>query len=305
MCSFVASEHGFTEKGKTMTVVLLITPTEDGSFRETMDNLEPFFIYDGIETKWTSDRDSMELFSARYQQYREDRTEEISRLGWLGRCLRLKPASFKSWLLSEGVLFQDKLPQTVYDFGRLGKNGEVASVRSVGNYDEFDESGGLIHGERISSKNIVYQNFLDDGKPLPPFHRQRLMLSTSILQGDAQDLAINIWQHWERRYDDQYAVANKKSFEAWRQMLAQDRTSFPEQQILYDSSLLEIPEGCTSRWEFVNSALMVECDAIIKDGLWWETGDSWADHVAWATFVNTTILGTPKTHWLHTLGCLR
>ena len=287
--------------------ILLITETESGSNREVDEALRPFFIYDGHDTPWTSDNDATSEFSWAYQHYFKDRAMEIAQ-SWLWRTLRIEPKSFKEWLLQEGIPLRplSAPPSANKDsYGLLDEKGNVASVWNRNNYDEFAKSGGLIHGARIFTLPF-YVKLLDDGKSLPlaPHHRQRLMLSPSVLLSDAQDAAINIWQYWERRHNDLHAAPNKMPFDKWRQEMANDRRSFPNETALYDVHLADIPAECAARWEFVNSAFIVRCDAMVKDGLWWEPADDkWESVVAWSTFVNTTILETPKAHWLHTLRC--
>jgi hypothetical protein len=286
---------------------VLLTITQEKPTRDVLDSLLcPFLFYDGLDSEFIFRDVVTERFTKRYNEYVHNFACYHAKWNWLGRWLA-KPKSFESWLVSEGVVIVDEShdwqfgERSVYHFAVIDDFGSVRDVYERCKPDMRGPSGALKSGERVFEADVLNGSLLDDGGESVRCSRQIGSWKAGVLIGDDLDVQMSIWQAWHRRF--LVHISFEGSFEDWRNAIsAGELTLEGYSEEFYDRMSDEIPSGCQSKDDFLRAAIAVGCNAVIKNGEWYEKrSDSWVDIVNWAQFVNESLLSASEESWITTL----
>ena len=283
-----------------MGILLAITEQRfDPSF------LQPYLEFDGINDEFASVVDVSESYSDRYIEYLEECETYRGDCGWFASWFAAKPKVYRKWLKDQDVRLLGPLEgikegEKVFTYASLDEVGNVRNVYERSNIDIWAKDGGLLHGYRIDLDNTRIVRLLEDGSGESACIRPRQNLNLSVLLEDDVDVQISAWQAWERRYNAYLRDKCGVSFTDWRNSESLSANSHRDDFFLRQS--VDIPPECKDQAEFLQAAIMVSCDALLKDGHWYERkSDDWAEVLRWAKFVNETLESTPADHWIATL----
>jgi hypothetical protein len=286
---------------------VLLTITSRKPTRDILHSLlHPFRYYDGQDSEFITRDIVTGQFKKEYDEYLCNFACHHAKWNWLGRFLT-KSKSFEPWLVDEGVVIIDENhnwqfgDQSVYYFAVVDELGSVRDVYERCKPDMLGSSGALRSGERVHDAKVLDGSLLDDGGEYFGCARRIGDWRGQVLLDDGRDVLESTWQAWHRRF--LVHIDYSGSFEEFRTAIAAGTLTLEGySKEFYDRMSGEIPSDCRSKEDFSCAAIIVECDAMIKNGEWYERkGNKWEDITSWARLVNETLLSASEDSWVMTL----